>query len=69
MKDLVQNFPNQLAEAIKIGESSQLRTPHSELRTVLITGLGGSGIGGTIVSEIVSDECSVPVTVNKNYFC
>jgi len=34
----------------------------------LITGLGGSGIGGTIAGEIVAAECPVPITVNKDYF-
>ena len=68
MKELVDGFTDQLKEAIKIGESSNLRLPAQEIRNVLITGLGGSGIGGTIVSEIVSGECIVPITVNKDYF-
>ena len=33
----------------------------------MITGLGGSGIGGTIVSELTAQECSVPVCTNKGY--
>lgn len=82
MKKLVQNFPNQLKEAFEIGEKSlpdrqagEIRNPNSpdktgtgEIRNVVITGLGGSGIGGTIVSEIVSNECTVPILVNKDYF-
>ena len=68
MKQLVQGFPAQLKEAILIGEKSSILNSKSEIRNVLITGLGGSGIGGTIVSEIVSNECTVPITVNKDYF-
>ena len=68
MKDLVANFPNQITEALAIGERALLRTTNYELRTVLITGLGGSGIGGTIAGEIVAGECPVPVIVNKDYF-
>src|SRR4051812_26687774 len=68
MKDLVQNFPKQLKEAIEIGEHSKLQTSSFKPQAVLITGLGGSGIGGTIVSEIVSQECPVPITINKDYF-
>jgi len=30
--------------------------------------LGGSGIGGTIISELVSASCPVPVLINKDYF-
>jgi glucose/mannose-6-phosphate isomerase len=68
MKDLVEYFPKQLKEAIEIGEKFELKNSKPEIRNVLITGLGGSGIGGTIVSEIVSNECPVPITVNKDYF-
>jgi glucose/mannose-6-phosphate isomerase len=68
MKDLVEHFPKQLTEAIEIGEKSGIGRQKAEVRNVLITGLGGSGIGGTIVSEIVSNECPVPITVNKDYF-
>src|SRR5690242_18254369 len=68
MKDLVAYFPTQLKEAIEIGEKAQIQNAKSEIRNVVITGLGGSGIGGTIVSEIVAHECPVPITVNKDYF-
>ena len=34
---------------------------------VLITGLGGSGIGGTMVSESLSGTSKYPIVVNKNY--
>lgn len=72
MKNLVQSFPDQLKEAVSIGEKTEISPPQAdqkqEIRNVVITGLGGSGIGGTIVSEIVAQECSVPITVNKDYF-
>jgi glucose/mannose-6-phosphate isomerase len=68
MKQLVDDFPNQLKEALTIGEGFQPKTPNNKPQAVLITGLGGSGIGGTIVSEIVAGECPVPITVNKDYF-
>jgi glucose/mannose-6-phosphate isomerase len=68
MKTLIENFSKQLREAIAIGQKAEIKNPESEIRNILITGLGGSGIGGTIVSEIVSGECPVPITVNKDYF-
>src|SRR5690242_6664321 len=68
MKVLIENFSKQLREAIEIGKKSEIRNPESGIKNIVITGLGGSGIGGTIVSEIVSEECVVPITVNKDYF-
>ncbi len=68
MKSLVEQFPSQLRKAIEIGKKSSLPKPDRELKNVLITGLGGSGIGGTIVSELAFSECPVPVQVSKGYF-
>ncbi len=68
MKSLVENFPAQLREAITIGEKFSFTKPSKDIKNILITGLGGSGIGGTIISEIVYNECKVPITVNKDYF-
>jgi glucose/mannose-6-phosphate isomerase len=67
MKNLVQNFPSQLKEAISIGEKSEISDAKTEIRNIVITGLGGSGIGGTIVSEIVACECPVPITINIHW--
>ncbi len=68
MNQLIENFPSQLREAIAIGEKSVLKKTATPIKNILITGLGGSGIGGTIVSEIIAGECTVPVVVNKDYF-
>ena len=68
MKELVQNFPQHLKEAIQIGEKAVMTKSSKPIQNIVITGLGGSGIGGTIVSEVVSANCSVPIVVNKDYF-
>ena len=66
MKDLVQNFTQQLKEAKTIAEKAVVSN-ESTIHNILITGLGGSGIGGTIISELISDSCKVPVLINKDY--
>lgn len=67
MKDLISNFSDQIAEALDTIESLQLNAPKSDIHNVVITGLGGSGIGGTIVADLVSASAAVPVVVNKDY--
>jgi glucose/mannose-6-phosphate isomerase len=67
MKELVQNFTNQLREAKIIAEKAVV-SEGKNIQNILITGLGGSGIGGTIVSELISDSCKVPIIINKDYF-
>ncbi len=68
MNDLIADFSKQLMEAIAIGEAAKLSHSECMIRNVLITGLGGSGIGGTIISELAASGCPVPVVVNKDYF-
>ncbi|HTM65367.1 MAG TPA: bifunctional phosphoglucose/phosphomannose isomerase [Flavipsychrobacter sp.] len=68
MKDLVQSFPTQLQEALIIGQSYRFQTAQKEFSNVVLTGLGGSGIGGSIVQNYVSDKMIVPFIVNKDYF-
>jgi glucose/mannose-6-phosphate isomerase len=68
MKELVASFTAQLRQAIDIGEKVKFSKPLNEIRNVVITGLGGSGIGGTIITQITEHEIKVPVVVNKDYF-
>jgi glucose/mannose-6-phosphate isomerase len=68
MKELVRLFRQQLEEAMQIGEKAAIRSGGEPLKNCVITGLGGSGIGGTIVAEIVFGECTIPIAVNKDYF-
>ncbi len=68
MKQLVQAFPTQLKESIIIGQSYRFQTAKRSFNNVVLTGLGGSGIGGSIVQNYVSDKMKIPFLVNKDYF-
>jgi glucose/mannose-6-phosphate isomerase len=68
MKTLVANFSKQLTEALTIGNNARLTSAPHALTNVLICGLGGSGIGGSIVSELVVGNANVPINVTKGYF-
>jgi glucose/mannose-6-phosphate isomerase len=67
MKALVQNFTQQLKEAKTIADKA-LVSDSNNIQNIVITGLGGSGIGGTIVAELLADSCPVPILVCKDYF-
>jgi glucose/mannose-6-phosphate isomerase len=67
MKKLVGNFTQQLREALDIANKAVL-TKHDDISNIVITGLGGSGIGGTIINELLAAECKIPVVINKDYF-
>lgn len=67
MKNLVAGFPRQLEEALAIGRAAKLAAMPQAPANVYISGLGGSGIGGTIVAEWMTDHANIPVVVGKGY--
>lgn len=67
MRTLIEGFTKQLEEALNIAGKAVL-TKKDQVQNIVVTGLGGSGISGTILSELVQDECPVPIIVNKDYF-
>jgi glucose/mannose-6-phosphate isomerase len=68
MKELIETFTDQLQEAIAIGRQARFKPARSSVQNVLISGLGGSGIGATIVAQLTDKQLRVPVVVNKDYF-
>ena len=67
MDKMIERFPAQLEEALQLASKVKLKQHASPIHTVLISGLGGSGIGGNFVQELTSTNCKVPVFVNKGY--
>lgn len=67
MKALVESFTEQLKKAKEIADKAVI-SPAQNIQNIIITGLGGSGIGGTIISELINDSCPLPIIVNKDYF-
>ena len=67
MNNYINDFTNHLSEALSIGEKTLLTTTKKEINNILICGLGGSGIGGTILSDIVNDKIAVPIIISKDY--
>ncbi|MAY84901.1 MAG: bifunctional phosphoglucose/phosphomannose isomerase [Flavobacteriales bacterium] len=67
MKGLIESFSRHLKEAIEIGKQSNFSSAKNEIRNVVVCGLGGSGIGGSIVSKLVENELKVPFTSLKGY--
>ncbi|MBL4709895.1 MAG: bifunctional phosphoglucose/phosphomannose isomerase [Flavobacteriales bacterium] len=67
MNGLIADFTSHLREAIEVGKKTNFTNTDNSLMNVLICGLGGSGIGGTIISQLISEECQLPITVCKDY--
>lgn len=67
MKKLIEGFTQQLSHALKLGQSMDLVRPGSDIRNILITGMGGSGIGANLVESLTFGRVPIPITVSKGY--
>lgn len=67
MKELIEAFPKNINEAIAIAEASKIRKPKQEIQTIVLCGLGGSGIGAKMVANWLMDEVKVPITLINDY--
>lgn len=67
MYKLIGDFPGNVSDAVEASKSLDFNPARHEIKNVVITGLGGSGIGGKIVSNIVADSASCPILINNDY--
>ena len=67
MKQLILDFTKQIATAIEIGNTYNATQADKKFFNVLISGLGGSGIGGTIAAEVMANEANIPILTNNGY--
>lgn len=67
MVELIRAFPLQIEEAVRIGMSQKLPMNTRGVRAIVVTGLGGSAIGGDLLRCFLADELAVPLIVNRSY--
>lgn len=63
----IEQFTRQLLEALRAGQAVDLVRPGSDIRNILITGMGASGIGANLVESLTFARVPIPITVNKGY--
>jgi glucose/mannose-6-phosphate isomerase len=68
MYQLIKDFPQQMRHAIELGENVSIKTTFIvPIQNIIISGMGGSGIGGDLLSELMEGEIKVPIICNKGY--
>ena len=61
------DFPENIVEAIGIGESIDLKNKYSDINKIIVAGMGGSAIGGDVVYSLVGNEIKIPYFVIRGY--
>ena len=67
MKEYIESFPEHLLNSLELSANVRFKTHRKQIRNIVIAGLGGSGIGGKIVSDILSERCDIPIQVYNDY--
>ncbi len=66
-KKYIEGFTRQLADALKIADTIDLVRPGSDIRNVVITGMGSSGIAANLVDSLTFGRIPIPIVVCKSY--
>lgn len=61
-------LPEQLLAAADAASGAALPSADG-ISSVVVMGMGGSGIAGDVVAAVASPACPVPIVVNKHYEC
>ena len=82
MIGLLEEFPQKMRDALRLGEeffipTNFLPVPDSSsipvtdstgnLKNIVVLGMGGSAIGGDLLSDYLADELSIPIVVIRGY--
>ena len=67
MFDAIWNFSENIEDAFSIGENISLKNHYKNIDHIIISGMGGSAIGGDFVSALESKSLSIPLTVLRGY--
>jgi glucose/mannose-6-phosphate isomerase len=62
----IENLPDQLAHAYQLGMTHELPA-WTEIRQVLIAGMGGSAIGADLLASYCAPLARLPVSVHRDY--
>ncbi len=67
MLSRIHEMPWQCQQAWQLAEDFDLPQEYSNINKVLVIGMGGSAIGGDLVSSLVSPEAKIPVMIYRGY--
>lgn len=68
MLELVQAFPYHMQDSYRLAQNFDLHSiQKNKIANVVISGMGGSGIGASIVAEYLRNDSQIPIYVSKSY--
>ncbi len=67
MLDRIKELPNQVRDAWAIAQRARIPPAYGDVRSIVVSGMGGSAIGGDLAAALVAGELKVPMSVHRDY--
>jgi glucose/mannose-6-phosphate isomerase len=67
MYNCLLEFPKQVQQGYEIGKTAGIRLKVGGITNIVVTGLGGSAIGGDLLRSYLSGEIGIPIVVSRHY--
>ncbi len=67
MDKYIDRFPQQLLEAVEIGLKVESFSFEREIKHIVVSGMGGSGIGGLLLKDALKHKLAIPFEVSNDY--
>lgn len=67
-KKILMNFCHQIQESLQVYEKATVTISPEKIRNILYLGIGGSGITGDFIYDVLFDDLKVPLDVVRSYF-
>lgn len=67
MDKLITAFTENIRTGIEIAKTFNLKKLSNQIDNILICGMGGSGIGGKLISDWVKKEIRIPISLSSDY--
>jgi glucose/mannose-6-phosphate isomerase len=63
----IADFPKQIEQAVHIGEKAKIKLNVNGIQNIVLTGIGGSAIGGDLLRSYLLEELKVPFIISRHY--
>ncbi len=67
MLDRIKDLGKQVRDAWEIGRRATIPPAFSDVRSIVLAGMGGSAIGGDFAAALLADDLKVPMIIHRDY--
>jgi glucose/mannose-6-phosphate isomerase len=67
MRRLLYEFPHQEEKIVQLMKDVRFPSAYKKVKNIIVSGLGGSSVGGDLLKNFLRDRLNLPLIVNRNY--